>query len=127
VELDPTKSIRLAHCTLDTPAFSPYRTGVLKKENHCQATALVDHSESVSRHEDEEHNQADADQHCKEQDHQGSLVHELANVGFADARPVHEGIFAEACESEDRVDGVLLRREGIDTDREWEYKLRGHD
>ncbi len=62
----------------------------------------------MSRHEDEKYDQAHPDQHGEEQDHHCAFVHKLSDVGFSDARPVHEGIFAEPGQGENRVDRVLL-------------------
>lgn len=64
--------------------------------------------QAAARNEDKENDQADADQNGEEEDHQCSLVEELADVWFAYAGPDHEGILAEAHESEDRVDIILL-------------------
>ena len=48
----------------------------------------------------------------------------MANVWFADAGPVHEGVFAQPDQSEDGVERVLLGGEAVDADGEWEDELR---
>ena len=77
----------------------------------------------MSWNEDEEHNEAYTNKHGNQQHHYSTLVHELADVGFPDASPVHEGILAKASEGEDRIDTVLLRRKCVDADGEWEDEL----
>lgn len=80
-------------------------------------------SQPRSRHEDEEDDEGDADEDGAEEDHEGALVHELPNVGLADPAPVHEGVFAESRQGEDRVDAILLRAEGVDADCEGKDQL----
>ncbi len=41
--------------------------------------------ESVSRDEDEQYDQANADEDRKKQDHHCTFVHEFSDVGFPDA------------------------------------------
>lgn len=48
----------------------------------------------------------------------------MADVGFADAGPVHEGVFAQADQGEDGVERVLLGGEAVDADGEGEDELR---
>ena len=71
-------------------------------------TSWVVELEPLSWDENEEYNQANTDEDRDEQDHYGTLIHELADVGFSDAGPVHEGVLAEAGKGEDRIDGVLM-------------------
>ena len=78
----------------------------------------------MSWNEDEEHNKANTNKYCDQQDHYSTLVHELSDVGFPDASPVHKGILAKASEGEDGIDAVLLRRKCVDADGEWEDELR---
>ena len=59
-------------------------------------------------HEYEKHNQTYTDQDRHKQHHNGTLVHEFADVGFFDPGPIHKGVFTEASKGEDGVDGVLL-------------------
>ena len=80
-------------------------------------------SEPVTRHKDEEDDKADSYQYSEKQDHQGSLVHKLSNVGFFDSCPIHKSVFAKAGEGKDRIDGVLLRREGVNADSERKNEL----
>jgi len=77
----------------------------------------------VARNEDEQDDKADADEHREEEDHKCSLVEQLTDVGLTDARPVHEGVLAQAGKSEDGIDAVLLRGKGVDADREGEDEL----
>lgn len=76
--------------------------------------------ESPSRHEDEEYNNTNAHEHRTDQNHERALVHEAADVRFLDARPGHEGVFAETEQGQDWVDAVLLRREAVDANCEGE-------
>lgn len=77
----------------------------------------------MAGNEDKENYKAHADEHREEENHERSLVEQLADVGFADARPIHEGVLAQAGEGEDGVDAVLLRGKGVDADREGEDQL----
>lgn len=77
----------------------------------------------MARNEDEQDDKADADEHREEEDHECSLVEQLANVRLADASPVHKGVLAQAGKSEDGIDAVLLRGQGVDADREREDEL----
>ena len=69
--------------------------------------AIVD-LQPVARNEDEQHDDADTDQDRRQQDHRGPFVHQFADIRLSYPGPIHEGVFTEADESEDRVDGVLL-------------------
>lgn len=62
----------------------------------------------MAGNENEQDNKADADEHREEEDHECSLVEQLANVGLTDARPIHKGVLAQAGKSEDGIDAVLL-------------------
>ncbi len=77
----------------------------------------------MAGNEDEQDDKADADEHREEENHECSLVEQLANVGLADASPVHEGVLAQAGKSEDGIDAVLLRGKGVDADRKGEDEL----
>ena len=79
--------------------------------------------QSLPRNEDEENTENCIDQDRETEDHQGTLVEQLSNIRFLDAREAHEGVFTEAGESEDRVEGVLVGETGVDTDREWKNDL----
>ena len=65
-------------------------------------------SKSVAWHEYEKYNQAYTDEDGHQQHHDGTLVHEFADVRFSDPGPIHEGVFAEASKGEDGINGVLL-------------------
>ena len=62
----------------------------------------------MARNEYEEDDETDTDEHGEEEDHEGTLVEEFPDVGFADTCPIHECVFAEAGKCEDWVDAVLL-------------------
>ena len=59
-------------------------------------------------HEYEKYNQAYTDEDGHQQHHDGTLVHEFADVRFFDPGPIHEGVFTEASKGEDGINGVLL-------------------
>lgn len=77
----------------------------------------------MAGNENEQDNKADADEHREEEDHECSLVEQLANVGLTNARPIHKGVLAQAGKSEDGIDAVLLRGKGVDADSEGEDEL----
>lgn len=72
----------------------------------------------MSGYEDEKSTNGDVDDDENKQDHQSTLVEQLPNIGLLDAGEAHEGIFTETGEGEDRVETVLLRSKGEDTDCE---------
>ena len=76
-------------------------------------------SQTMSRNEDEEYDEGDSNQDGEEQNHDCPLVQHLPHVGFPYSRPVHECILAKPSQSEDGIEGVLLRSERIYTYCEW--------
>ena len=63
---------------------------------------------SMAWHEYEEYNQAYTNEDGHQQHHDGTLVHEFADIRFLDPGPIHEGIFTETGKGEDGINGVLL-------------------
>ena len=49
--------------------------------------------EPVPWNEDKEYNDSDTYKNSDKQDHDGTLVHKSADVGFSDTGPVHERVF----------------------------------
>ncbi|KAL9044884.1 MAG: hypothetical protein Q9214_002014, partial [Letrouitia sp. 1 TL-2023] len=119
VELNP-KLVLLNRSTISEAPIPPTADTLcqlLKTELMVIKSMRKSRLEPMARYEDEEHNKADSYQDSEEQDHQSTSVHQFPNVRFSNARPIHERVLAKACQSEHRIDGVLLGRQRIDANR----------
>ena len=77
----------------------------------------------MSGYENEENTESCVDHDCKTEDHQSTLVEQPSNIMLLNAGEAHESIFTEANKSEDGVEAVLVRNEGVDTDCVWKDDL----
>jgi hypothetical protein len=72
-----------------------------------------------ARHEDEEYAKCHRDGCKYEERHSRTCSKKPSNERLSYSRPVHEGIFAQAKESHDQVELVLVTDQKVGADCEW--------
>jgi hypothetical protein len=77
-----------------------------------------------ARHEYKENTERHSDSGEHEECHSRTGSKKTPNERLSDARPVHESVFAEAEESRDQVELVLVTDQQVGANCEWQDKLR---
>lgn len=73
---------------------------------------------------DEEHTKCCNNQESDRKDHDGPFDEELTNVRFTDSREIERRVLAQADESKDRIQGVLVRGKEVDANSEGKNELQ---
>lgn len=77
-----------------------------------------------ARHEDKENTECHSDSGEHEECHSRTCSKKPPNERLSDPRPVHESVFAEAEESHDQVELVLVTDQQVGANCEWQNKLQ---
>jgi hypothetical protein len=81
-------------------------------------------SEVRAWHKDEENTKRHGDCCKHEERHSGACSEKPCNKRLSNSRPVHEGVFAEAEESHDQVELVLVADQEVGADCKWQDELQ---